>query len=67
MHSRNSFVLRLATAATLLATLSGVAAAAAAAESNEQPIEQVIVTGSYIKGAAEDAALPVTVIDRSEL
>jgi iron complex outermembrane recepter protein len=59
MHSRNSFVLRSAIAATLLATFSATAA--------EDPIEQVIVTGSYIKGAAEDAALPVTVIDRSEI
>src|SRR5688572_6521624 len=59
MHSRNSFVLRSAIAATLLATFSATAA--------EDPIEQVIVTGSYIKDAVEDAALPVTVIDRSEI
>ena len=42
MHSRNSFVLRSAIAATALATFSATAA--------EDPIEQVIVTGSYIKG-----------------
>ena len=59
MHSRNSFVLRSAIAATALATFSATAA--------EDPIEQVIVTGSYITGAAEEAALPVTVIDRSEI
>ena len=59
MHPCNSFVLRSAIAATLLATFSATAA--------EDPIEQVIVTGSYIKGAVEDAALPVTVIDRSEI
>jgi iron complex outermembrane recepter protein len=67
MHSRNSFVLRSAIAATLLATLSGTAVTAAAAESNEVPIEQVIVTGSYIEGAVEDAALPVTVLDREDI
>ena len=37
------------------------------AASDAQPIEQVVVTGSYIKGAVEDAALPVTVIDRDEI
>src|SRR5512145_2997748 len=66
MHSRNSFVLRSAVAATLLAALSGTAAAAEA-PSDVGPIEQVVVTGSHIKGAVEDAALPVTVLDRDDL
>ncbi|MBX3706066.1 MAG: TonB-dependent receptor [Pseudomonadales bacterium] len=30
-------------------------------------IEEVVVTGSYIRGTPEDAALPVDVIDRAEL
>jgi iron complex outermembrane receptor protein len=66
MHSRNSFVLRSSIAATLLAALSGTAAAADA-PGDAQLIEQIVVTGSYIKGAVEDAALPVTVIDRDDL
>ena len=65
MHSRNSFALRSSIAATLFAALTGTAIAADTA--GESPIEQVIVTGSYIKGAVEDAALPVTVIGRDDL
>ena len=66
MHLRNSFVLRSAIAATLFATLS---AAAAAADTSDYPedLEEVIVTGSYIEGAVENAALPVTVLDRDDL
>ncbi|MYD42972.1 MAG: TonB-dependent receptor [Gammaproteobacteria bacterium] len=37
----------------------------AADETNE--VEEVIVTGSYIKGTPEDAALPVTTLTREEL
>ena len=33
----------------------------------EGAIEEVIVTGSYIRGTPEDAALPVDVISRSDL
>ena len=33
----------------------------------EGPIEEVIVTGSYIKGSAEDAALPIDVITNEDL
>jgi iron complex outermembrane receptor protein len=65
MHSRNSFALRSSIAATLFAALTGTAIAAETP--SDAPIEQVVVTGSYIKGAVEDAALPVTVIDRDEL
>ena len=32
-----------------------------------QEIEEVVVTGSYIKGTPEDAALPVDVLNRSDL
>jgi iron complex outermembrane receptor protein len=65
MPSCNSFVLRSSIAATLLAAMS--AASAADTSSSAEPIEQIVVTGSYIRGAAEDAALPVTVLDRDEL
>ena len=33
----------------------------------EQAIEEVVVTGSYIKGSAEDADLPIDVISRADL
>ena len=64
MHSRNSFFLRSSIAATLFASL---AAAAADTSSNSELIEQVVVTGSHIQGAVEDAALPVTVLDRDDI
>ena len=34
---------------------------------NAQEIEEVVVTGSYIKGTPEDAPLPVTTLNRDEL
>jgi len=34
---------------------------------NQGPIEEVVVTGTYIKGTPEDAALPVTTLQREEL
>ena len=37
------------------------------ASAQEGPIEEVIVTGSYIKGSAEDAALPIDVITNEDL
>ena len=33
----------------------------------EAQMEEVVVTGSYIKGSAEDAALPIDVISREDL
>ncbi len=37
------------------------------AYADQDVIEEVIVTGSHIKGTPEDAELPVDVIDRSDL
>ena len=48
----------------VLAALLAPAFAAHAAEG--QP-EEMIVTGSYIRGSAEDAALPVAVLDQQDL
>lgn len=48
----------------LAAGCIGVGSAASAAES---VIEEIIVTGSYIKGSAEDAALPIDVITNEDL
>ena len=48
---------RLSVLATLLAGTSAFA--------EEGGIEEVVVTGSYIKGTPEDAELPVDVINRA--
>jgi len=49
------------------AILPGVYGGAVYAENNQQPIEEVVVTGSYIRGTPEDTALPVDVINAQEL
>ena len=38
-----------------------------AVEADDDEVEEVVVTGSYIRGTPEDAALPVTTITRDEL
>ncbi|MGA1370394.1 MAG: TonB-dependent receptor domain-containing protein [Pseudomonadales bacterium] len=48
----------------VLAALGALSAPAAFAEG---AIEEVVVTGSYIRGTPEDAALPVDVIDAAEM
>lgn len=54
--------------ALLTAGMASVAMSATAAEQQTTEIaEVVIVTGSYIRGTAEDAALPVDVISSEEL
>ena len=40
---------------------------AAPVAAEEGVVEEVVVTGSYIRGTPEDAALPVDVLDRSDL
>ncbi|MCP5182048.1 MAG: TonB-dependent receptor [Pseudomonadales bacterium] len=50
---------RFGAMATLLAGTSAWAA--------DEPIEEVVVTGSYIKGTPEDAELPVDVLRREDL
>lgn len=49
-----------------LAIAAGLAASAQSSTA-EEALEEVIVTGSYIKGAVTDAASPVAVIDRDSL
>ena len=51
---------RAAAPALLLLLGSNVAA-------QEAPIEEVIVTGSYIRGSAEDAPSPVQTIQREDI
>lgn len=57
-----SRVLPLAIAASILSPIHS-----ALAQNELDEIEEVTVTGSYIKGAATDAASPVAVIDRESL
>jgi iron complex outermembrane receptor protein len=64
MNIRHILVLRSSIAAVLLASAS---AASADASGETETLEQIVVTGSHIEGAVEDAALPVTVLDREEL
>lgn len=54
MHIRNRFILRSSIAAALLTSVS--ATAADNTPTDLAAIEQVVVTGSYIEGVAEDAA-----------
>jgi iron complex outermembrane receptor protein len=61
MRSNTTRRAALAAAMSMGLGMYGVSALAAEA------IEEVVVTGSHIKGTAEDAALPVDVIDRGEL
>jgi iron complex outermembrane receptor protein len=65
MHSPANPVLRAGIAAALLT----IPAAAMAVDETADPdsLEQIVVTGSYIEGAVQDAALPVTVLDRDEI
>lgn len=65
---RDAIVLALAVGATSLAGM-GVAFAQENDEesSNEQELDRIEVTGSRIKRAAIEGALPVTVIDRAQI
>ena len=58
------FFNRRATVGAVALALGGVWSLPAWAEAQ---MEEVVVTGSYIKGSAEDAALPIDVISREDL
>ena len=49
--------------------LAGLASAlmALGAAAEEGPIEEIIVTGSYLRGSAEDAPSPITTLQRDEI
>jgi iron complex outermembrane receptor protein len=65
---RANRVLKLAVAYTLAAASSvALAQTPPASGSASTELDTVIVTGSYIKGSAEDAALPVDVISSEDL
>ena len=53
---------------SILAVAMAISATSAAAQSSgPSTVEEVIVTGSFIAGTPEDAALPVDVIGSREL
>ncbi|MEZ5558404.1 MAG: hypothetical protein R3E86_07665 [Pseudomonadales bacterium] len=54
-------------AAFAAAMTSGLLGSSAVAAESQGVIEEIIVTGSYIRGTPEDAALPVDVITAQEL
>ncbi|MFT5014907.1 MAG: iron complex outermembrane receptor protein, partial [Dinoroseobacter sp.] len=58
---------KLGKAMRLTALSAGLAIIPMTSFAAEQEIEEVVVTGSFIKGTPEDAALPVDVISRSDL
>jgi iron complex outermembrane recepter protein len=59
--------LRLLKRLSLCALAPSVALVMPATAAERQAIEEVVVTGSYIRGTPEDAALPVEVMTRSDL
>jgi len=58
---------KLGKAIRLTALSAGLAMIPMTSVAAEKEIEEVVVTGSFIKGTPEDAALPVDVISRSDL
>ncbi|WP_333587194.1 TonB-dependent receptor [Phenylobacterium sp.] len=64
---RTTHYLATASAAVLAVALSAGQAAAQAPGSAPTVVEEIIVTGSFIAGTPEDAALPVNVVGADEL
>lgn len=62
--SRNS-ALRQAIVACSIPTL--LAAAPVAVHAQDDPLDEIVVTGSFIRGTPQDAALPVDVMTREDL
>ena len=56
-----------ASAIVAVMAMAGQANAQAQAQANENEVSEVVVTGSFIRGTPEDAALPVEVISQEEL
>lgn len=68
MNKKNkSFFNKLAIPIASAALLGLPATTVLAQDNNNMEIEEVIITGSFIKGTPEDAALPVDVLSRSDL
>jgi iron complex outermembrane receptor protein len=69
MRRDKNFVLRACIAATLMtAAVNGAMAAEKTfSPTDRETIQEVVITGSYLDGAPEDAALPVTVINEEDI
>jgi len=69
MRRDNNFVLRACIAATLMtAAVDGALAAENTfSPTDRETIQEVVITGSYLDGTPEDAALPVTVINEEDI
>src|SRR5688572_14069787 len=65
-YTRSSSAMHSKFAVALLATIPAAAMAADNSGSDES-IDEIVVTGSYIEGVVEDAAMPVTVLGRDEI
>ena len=68
MHQKNTSQ-RLSWAMLAMAALVplGLASTAHAQAQDAQEVEEIVVTGTYIKGTPEDAPLPVTTLQRDDL
>ena len=53
--------------AITLAVISGLSVTALSASAQDEPVEEIVVTGSYFRGSPLDAPSPVQVIDRSSI
>ena len=68
MHQKNtSQRLSWAMLAVVALVPLGLAATAHAQAQDTQEVEEIVVTGTYIKGTPEDAPLPVTTLQRDDL
>ena len=67
MHRHRNFVLRACISSALLSAAFSASVAAAENQADGVTIQEVVVTGSYLVGAAVDATLPVTVIDEDDI
>ena len=53
--------------AITLAVISGLSVTALSASAQDNAIEEVVVTGSFLRGSPLDAPSPVQVVDRSSI
>src|SRR5688500_13139701 len=69
MRRDKNLVLRACITATLMtAAMNGAMAAEKTfTPTDRETTQEVVITGSYLDGAAEDAALPVTVINEEDI
>ena len=70
MHNNNkgkSFVRKTMVASIALAVASSMAHAQAQAQDDSDDVEEIVVTGSFIRGTPLDAPSPVQVVDRDSI